>query len=189
MSKRKIKPAAKPAAPAWRVTSAHLSVPGMAGRAVVVSKSGLYDWKIPGDDVGPCGTGLAPGCERTFEAACRAAVRAMPNKHRAWCLNTDPQWVITGAVMEMRGAASRRLSVQQIGDEFRWVAFNEGREAARAHDDSMSRCQAAAEQWARGAGWMCPKCGGQMHECRTGDAGCWHCDDDKCDGVQPPRGA
>lgn len=149
MSKRKIKPQVqRSTAPAWRVTSAHLTVPGMTGRAVVVSKAGLYDWKVPtphGED---------DGCERDFEAACRAAVRAMTNKHRAWCLNTDPAWTITGAVMEIPGAAVRRLSVQQIGDEFRWAAFNEGREAARAHDDSMPRAQDAAEQWARGPGWM-----------------------------------
>lgn len=151
MSKRKIKPAAEPAAPAWRVTSAHLTVSG--GRAVVVSKSGLYDWKIPGDDTGPCGTGLGPGCERTFEAACRAAVSALPKTERHAGVISD-QWVITGAIMEMRGAAVRRVWVQQIGDEFKWEAVNEGRTAASGDDDSMPRAQDAAEKWARGAGWM-----------------------------------
>lgn len=187
-TKRKIKPAASaPARPAWRYTSAHLPVTG--GRAVVFSHGAAYAWKVPGDAMGPCGTGTAPGYERNFEAACRAAVRALPDAERRRILASDPQWIITGAIMEMRGAAVRRLSVQLIGDEIQWQAINEGRVAARGSTDFATDARRDAEQWARENGWMCPDRGGPMHQCKTGDAGCFHCDSDNCAGaVAPHRG-
>lgn len=36
-------------------------------------------------------------------------------------------------------------------------------------------------------GLRCPDCGGPMHQCKTGDAGCLHCDDPKCHGTRSPR--
>lgn len=66
-------------------------------------------------------------------------------------------------------------------------SVNEGRTAASGDDDNMARAQHAAEQWARENGWMCPDRGGPMHQCKTGDAGCFHCDNDKCGGAVAPR--
>lgn len=185
-AKRKIKPAsATPTRPAWRVTSAHLPVTG--GRAVVYSAAGCYEWRTPNGGAGV--EGDLPDRMRSpaLEAACRAAVRALPDAERRRILASDPQWIITGAIMELRGAAARRLSVHLIGDVVEWRAINEGRVADSGADDSVSRCQDAAEKWARENGWMCPDCGGPMHQCKTGDAGCFHCDNDKCGGAVAPR--
>lgn len=177
-AKRKIKSAsATPARPSWRVTSVHLPVPG--GRLVVYSAAGCYEWRAPNGGA---------GVERDMDSACRAAVRYSPDAVRRDLLNRDPEWVITGAIMELPGAAVRRLSAQVIGDVVEWRAINEGRVAALSTDDKMADAQRAAEQWARANGWTCPDCGGPMHQCKTGDAGCFHCDNDKCGGAVAPRG-
>ena len=31
---------------------------------------------------------------------------------------------------------------------------------------------------------MCRKCGSSMHECKTGDPGCYHCDNNRCGGTR-----
>lgn len=174
-TKSKSKPAsATPARPAWRYTSAHLPVTG--GRAVVYSVGAAYAWKVPGD--------AAMGYERDFETAQRMAVKAVGSA------GMDAEWIYTSAIMELCGAAVRRLSVQLIGDEIQWQAINEGRAAARGSTDFATDARRDAEQWARENGWMCPDRGGPMHQCKTGDAGCFHCDNDKCGGaVAPRRGA
>lgn len=51
----------------------------------------------------------------------------------------------------------------------------------------------AAEHGARARngvkGRKCPKCGGALHRCKTGDAGCMHCDTDGCDYMREPARA
>lgn len=168
-----------PSRPVWRVTSAHLPVTG--GRIAVYSDGAAYGVKIPTPH------GEETDYARDFEAACRAGVRGLTDGERRRILASDPQWIITGAIMEMRGAAVRRLSVQLIGDEIQWQAINEGRAAARGSTDFATDARRDAEQWAHENGWMCPDCGGPMHQCKTGDAGCWHCDSDNCAGAVAPR--